>query len=178
MTLPTIKIWHNSFQKKYKVISSLSGHRSPVTSIIEIKKGLLSSSLDYQIKLWNLNTFQCERDVSTNTTCVDSNIFTSLNESILMFITKSQIGTINKDTFEIVKRDLTIKTKSIAKLSNDTVVLGCEEGAVCIYNIDSNEISDYQSNPHKGDMNEITTFNKEAFVTIGANTINIWKYKI
>lgn len=54
----TIKLWYNNPSKKFKMINSLCGHVSAVTSIIEVNQKLINSSLDSSIKVWNTQIFQ------------------------------------------------------------------------------------------------------------------------
>ena len=75
------------------------------------------------------------------------------------------------------RSELDITMKSIASLSNDSVVVGCKEGGVFTYNTDGYKITDMQSKPHKGDVNDIIKVDDNTFATTGGNTINIWEYK-
>lgn len=100
----TIKLWYNNPSKKFKMINSLHGHINHVTSIIEVNEKLISSSLDYNIKLWNTETFQCERNISIGTQCCDSNVFSLVNENTLVVIADTQIGIINTKSFEMFKK--------------------------------------------------------------------------
>ena len=48
---------------------------------------------------------------------------------------------------------------------------------VFAYDIETYEVTDMQSKPHKGDVNEIINVDMNTFATTGGNTINIWEYK-
>lgn len=159
------------------MINSLSGHVSAVTSIIEVNQKLISSSLDSSIKVWNTQIFQCERNISICTKCCDSNVFSLLDKNTLIVISDTQFGIINTNSFEICKTELDIEMKSIASLSNNSFVIGCREGGVFAYDIETYEVTDMQSKPHKGDVNEIINVDMNTFATAGGNTINIWEYK-
>ncbi|MCQ2817292.1 MAG: hypothetical protein MJ252_08515 [archaeon] len=58
-----IVVW--SLKDKFKRIIHLKGHTSTINKLVDLKNGKMASgSWDYTIRIWNMNTFECEQIIT------------------------------------------------------------------------------------------------------------------
>lgn len=172
----TIKIWSSS--PPYTLISTLTGHKNLVSSIIQLKgqEFLLSGADDGTMRIWSLSSFLC-------VTLITDIYYNRKNVieigKYIAIACGNNIKLINSQTFQIEKsiEDNRLGIVwSLIELRDNNILCGNSEGRLCLYNIDSNTVN-IKDNAHEGGISSLMNINDHTFLS-GSSifSIKMWNY--
>ena len=174
----TIKIWNSNHP--YEYITSLEGHLSYVTSIIQVigKVILISGSDDSTLRSWDLITYKTNKILS-NVYCCDSNSLMEIDDCRLVVGEYNSIAVVNINDYIIEKRINNIELKGVRSLMilrDNNVLCGCDNGVMCIYDINMNNINK-ENKLSDESFFDLISINEYQFLSCSCNSnIQLWKY--
>ena len=175
----TIKIWNSN--PPYNLIKTLKGHFLWVSSIFYLKENdiLLSESLDFTLRFWDLPIYQCNTIIKTKE-CFFCNSFVELVNNRIVIGGKIIIIIINISK-GIIERQIENEklgfVYSLIQLRDGNILCGLYKGLSCIYDLKENTLYFNRENMHKNDILCLLVIDKQQFISCSEDkTIKIWKY--
>ena len=175
-----IKIW-NTKPPSIIPIKVLRGHDDTINSLLYIKEKdiLISGSIDWILRLWNMSTYQCQT-VIYRVECRSRNALYQIDGDrvIVGGNKKFYIVNIDKCVIEkIVKDTLFGKVNCFLKLKdNKTILCGCDEGKFCFYDMNTGKYNTPKK-MHDRNVYDLLAIDDNKFLSCSWDkTIKLWEY--
>ena len=174
----TIKIWNSNHP--YELLKTLTEHNDFVISIIKLKnkKLIFSESYNHYLFVWNLATYQCETKMS-KVACSDNNSIFELDDQRLL-LGGSCIMVLNLKNYimeKIIPNSQITFINSFMRLRDGNILCECQEGIMCIFDIQLFTITIEDKKIHHDHINDLLSINEYQFVSCSDDeTIREWKY--
>jgi WD40 repeat protein len=141
----TIRIWNLTHEKDLSLTRILTGHKEFVMTLLSLNKStLISGSLDFKIKLWNVNSGQEMKTFSAHSAWVNSIVLLSNGQLASWSDDETiRIWNLENDAINLVKTIFAElgQVKSIISLTDGNLAAGGSKGDIHIWHIERNSTS-------------------------------------
>ena len=177
----TIKIWKSNPPYSDTPIKVLTGHDKTVFSLLYIKEKdiMISGSFNDKLCLWNMSTYQCVA-VIEGVKCNNNNSIYQIDKDRVIVGGWNTFSIVNIDKYTIEKKiedESLINVCCFLKLKdNKTILCGCEDGAFCYYDMNTEEYKK-STNYHNKYISDLLMIDDSTFISCSWDkTIKVWKY--